>query len=122
MRSTLTLENPASRAISTAFATLAGLWVLSRVASTCGTADCIPNEIRLKPASKYWRIFSGVTESGFASNVISQSSVSPLRLRIAVITRPKSAAGKRLGVPPPKNIVGTTSVGALSSSLSTASM
>ena len=30
----------------------AGLWVRSSVASTCGTADCMPKEIRVKPASR----------------------------------------------------------------------
>jgi hypothetical protein len=41
---------------------------------------------------------------------------------IAAITRPRSWAGSSDGFPPPKKIVGTTSVGAASNSRSTASM
>ena len=40
----------------------------------------------------------------------------------AAITRPKSWAGNNDGVPPPKKIVGTRSVGAASNSRNTASM
>ncbi len=105
-----------------AFSTFAGLWVRSRAARTCGFADCIPNEIRLNPTSKYRVNFSAVTESGFASKVISQSAVNPLRALMAAMTRPKSSAGSNEGVPPPKKIVGTGSVGAESSSRKTASM
>ena len=63
--------------------------------------------MRLKPTLFSSANFSAVTESGFASKVISQFSVSPLRARIAAITRPKSFGGSSEGVPPPKKIVGT---------------
>ena len=78
--------------------------------------------MRLKPTSRYRASFSCVTESGFASRVISKSGVKPLRALIALITRPKSSAGNNDGVPPPKKIVGATSFGAASNSRNTASM
>ncbi|CAB4838951.1 unannotated protein [freshwater metagenome] len=78
--------------------------------------------MRLKPTSMYRASFSAVTESGLASKVISQSSANPLRLLIVEITRPKSSDGRSDGVPPPKNIVGTTPRGAASSSFTTASI
>ena len=71
MRSTLTCSNPASRAQRTASGTRAGSWVRSSVASTCGTADWTPNEMRVKPPSRSSASESGVTLSGFASVVTS---------------------------------------------------
>ena len=83
MRSRLTCS-PAARAACTARSTLAGSWVRSRVRSTCGTADCMPSETRVKPASASTSSPSGVTESGLASVVTSASGASPNRVADAV--------------------------------------
>ncbi len=84
-----------------------GSWVRSSVASTCGTADCMPNETRVKPASASTRSDSGVTESGLASVVTSASSARPQAFRMPVSTRARSSAGSIVGVPPPKKTVDT---------------
>ena len=42
---------PAALAAAIPAATFSGVCVRSSVASTCGTADCMPKEIRLKPPS-----------------------------------------------------------------------
>ena len=52
--------------------------------STCGTADCIPTETRVKPPAASSRSESGVTESGLASVVTSASGASPNRVAYAV--------------------------------------
>ena len=46
----------------------------------------------------------------------------PQEAFVAAMTRPRSSAGSSEGVPPPKKIVGTSSVGAASNSCRTASM
>ena len=75
--------------------------VRSRAASTCGTADCMPKLIRVKPAPRNAASERSSTESGFASVVTSAPGASS----IAASTLARSAAGSRVGVPPPKNTV-----------------
>jgi hypothetical protein len=77
------------------------------VASTWGTADWTPNEMRVKPPSRSSASDAGVTLSGFASVVTSASGSSPKVERRASSIRTRSADGSWVGVPPPKNTVST---------------
>ena len=107
MRSRLTCSKPASRAQPTTAGTRNGSWVRSSVASTCGTSDCIPKEIRLKPT---WRSSSrshSATLSGLASVVTSAPGASPNSAAMAARMEPSSPGGSSVGVPPPKNTVDT---------------
>jgi hypothetical protein len=104
MRSRLTAR-PASRAQPTACGTRAGSCVRSSVASTCGTADCIPNETRVNPAAASAARLSGDTESGFASVVTSACASSPNRSRIPPSSAARSPGGSNVGVPPPRKTV-----------------
>ncbi len=76
MRSSDT-ASPASRAQRTTSGIRRGSWVRSSVASTCGTADCMPNDTRVNPPRASSASDSGVTESGLASVVTSASSARP---------------------------------------------
>ena len=99
------LSKPARLASANASATRPGVCVRSSVASTCGTALCMPNEIRLTPAARSRSSCSGLTDSGFASVVTSQSS---LRSKVSCNrrrTRDWSSADSSVGVPPPKKTV-----------------
>ena len=96
---------PTSLAQETTLGTLAGVWVRSSTASTRGTADCIPKETRVNPASFSRARSSRVTESGLASVVTSAPSTMPKRSIPARRIRARSSAGRRVGVPPPKNTV-----------------
>jgi hypothetical protein len=77
------------------------------VASTCGTADCTPNETRVKPPSRSSASESGVTLSGFASVVTSTPGTRPNVESRARSIRSRSADGSWVGVPPPTNTVST---------------
>ncbi len=104
MRSRLTCR-PAARAHSTTSGIRAGSWVRSRVASTCGTADCTPKLTRLKPAAGERRQAASSTESGFASVVTSAPGAMPQVRRTAPSIAARSLTGRMVGVPPPKNTV-----------------
>ena len=121
MRSTLTCSNPASRAQRTASGTRAGSCVRSSVASTCGTADWTPNEMRVKPPSRSSASESGETLSGFASVVTSAPGTRPKVEPSAWSIRTRSADGSWVGVPPPKNTVSTAGSSPLAASVRAAS-
>ncbi|OLT53990.1 hypothetical protein BJF88_00390 [Cellulosimicrobium sp. CUA-896] len=106
MRSSETLR-PAPVAQRTTSGMRRGSWVRSSVARTCGTADCMPNETRVKPAAASSASDSGVTESGLASVVTSASGASPQADRTPSSRRARSRAGSMVGVPPPTNTVDT---------------
>lgn len=61
--------------------------------------------IAAKPDSANWATYSGLRVSGFASVVTSASAASPKASRTRSSAKAKSAAGRRVGVPPPKNTV-----------------
>lgn len=67
----------------------------------------MPNEIRLKPPSASSTRYFSSTDSGLASVVISASAESPNSPLIALSMATRSAAGSRVGVPPPKKTVST---------------
>ena len=98
---------PASRVAATARATLSGSWVRSSVASTCGTADCMPIETRVNPPAASSASDSGVTESGLASVVTSASGASPKRSRMPPSILTRSPDLSIVGVPPPTKTVDT---------------
>lgn len=106
MRSRLT-SSPSARAASTTSGTRSGSCVRSSVASTWGTADCMPKLTRENPPRRSVARDSASTESGFASVVTSAPGRIPQVSSIArrIITR--SSAGSIVGVPPPKNTVDT---------------
>ena len=111
MRSRLTPSNPAARAQPTTCGTRSGSCVRSRVASTCGTADCMPNDTRVKPASRSRSRSARSTLSGLASVVTSASGRTPSSSRTAPSSRARSAGGSRVGVPPPRKTVAAGDVG-----------
>ena len=74
----------------------------SKVFSTCGTADCIPKDIRVNPPSASVSIYFSSAVSGFAYVVISAPGLNPHKLRISCKIRTKSRALRTVGVPPPK--------------------
>lgn len=93
--------------------------VRSSVASTCGTALCIPSETRVKPAARSVASDAGVTLSGLASVVTSASSASPKVASIAATIAARSAAASSVGVPPPTKTVETLGSGSARPALST---
>src|SRR5664279_198868 len=107
MRSSETSSKPAALASATASAARPGVWTRSSVRSTCGTADCMPNDIRVKPPSRSAASDSGVTDSGFASVVTSAPSVSPNVSRIAPSSVTNVSLASNVGVPPPTNTLVT---------------
>jgi hypothetical protein len=66
---------------------------------TCGTADCMPKETRVNPASFSTARDSGVTESGLASVVTSAPSSIPHCSMAARRILARSSAGSSVGVP-----------------------
>ena len=90
---------------STTWGTRSGVCVRSRVARMRGTADCMPKETRVKPASAKARRSCLVTVSGLASRVTSAPSSIPTRVRSPSRIAISSAASSIVGVPPPKNTV-----------------
>ena len=81
--------------------TRSGSCVRSSAASTCGTADCMPNETRVNPPSASRRRSSGPTESGFASVVTSAPGARPNSSRTRaehaheVVRRAAASASRR---------------------------
>nr|BFF13754.1 hypothetical protein GCM10025699_50570 [Microbacterium flavescens] len=75
------------------------------MASTLGTADCMPKLTRVKPASARARRYSASTESGFASVVTSAPGARPQVSRTACSMLVRSECGSIVGVPPPKKTV-----------------
>ena len=81
----------------------------SRVASTCGTADCMPNDTRVNPASRSAASPAASTDSGLDSVVTSASSASPKTVRDrgeqrAQVGRGEQGRGSAAdedGLPPP---------------------
>src|SRR5665647_2399911 len=63
----------------------------------------MPNETRVNPPRASATSESGVTESGFASVVISAPGASPQAPRTASSIRARSPGGSTVGVPPPTN-------------------
>ena len=104
MRSRLTCS-PAARAQATTSGIRAGSCVRSSVASTCGTADCIPKLTRVKPAAASSARLRSSTESGFASVVTSAPGARPQVSRMPASRLARSETGSRVGVPPPKKTV-----------------
>ena len=70
-----------------------------------GTADCMPKDTRVKPASASARRSPRVTVSGFASRVTSAPAAIPIRSRSPASISLSSATSNIVGVPPPKNTV-----------------
>ena len=64
MRSRLTWSKPAARASRAAAAARPGVWRRSSNERTCGAADCIPSEIRVKPGSRSAASDAGVDAVG----------------------------------------------------------
>ncbi len=79
----------------------------SSVASTCGTADCMPKEIRLKPTERSSSRSHWATLSGLDSVVTSAPSSNPNSEATAARIAPRSTGFSRVGVPPPRNTVDT---------------
>ena len=72
----------------------------------------MPNETRVKPASRSEASVAASTSSGLASVVTSAPGVRPKAPAIAARIAERSAAGSSVGVPPPKNTVSTTGASA----------
>lgn len=107
MRSRLTCSKPASRASFAAATARPGVWVRSSTLSTCSAADCMPSEIRVKPASRSRAKNSGEVDSGLDSVVTSASSAK-VKCRRAVSSRAASPSPPSSdGVPPPTKTVET---------------
>ena len=116
MRSRLTWR-PASRAHSTTSGTRSGSWVRSSVASTCGTADCIPNETRVKPASARRREVVGVDRVGVGlGRDLGAVGETPGVAHRAEHARQVGRPAACVGVPPPKKTVDDRAVRAARSS------
>ena len=79
----------------------------SSTRSTCGAADCIPSDTRVKPASASSAKNSGDVDSGLLSVVTSAPGASPKVDRTAPSTSPSRCAPSSDGVPPPTNTVST---------------
>ena len=80
----------------------------SSVASTCGTADCIPKEIRLKPTTRsssrsHWRHAVGVGLGGDL-RAVREPELRGDRPRASRRGRPACSS---VGVPPPRKTVDT---------------
>jgi hypothetical protein len=77
----------------------------------------MPSEIRVNPPARSVASEAASTLSGLASVVTSASGASPNKDRAASSTPTRSAAGSRVGVPPPTNTVdsGGTPPGAAAS-------
>ena len=67
----------------------------------------MPSEIRVKPAARSSASTRGSTVSGLASTVTSAPAARPNSVSMAASIAPRSAAGSRVGVPPPKKTVDT---------------
>jgi hypothetical protein len=112
MRSRLTWSNPASRASTAAAGARPAVCRRSSTASTPGAADCMPSEIRVKPALRSAASDAGVTDSGLASVVTSAPAARPHVASIPSRIRARSSGASRVGVPPPTKTVSTRGGGA----------
>jgi hypothetical protein len=65
----------------------------------------MPKDTRVKPAAASSSRYARSTLSGFASVVTSAPGAIPTSSRIAPSIRTRCAAGRRVGVPPPKKTV-----------------
>ena len=86
----------------TAWSVCCTVWGRWTASSSAGSADCIPREMRLKPARRSRRRERRSTLSGLASRVISASLSTGSCFFRAVKISFSRFSPYRLGVPPPK--------------------
>ena len=83
-------------------ATSSGEWRRPSARSSAASRLCAPIDSRVTPASRSARASPRSSGPGLASSVTSASGASPNRSRTIAIRRAIAAAGRRLGVPPPR--------------------